>query len=56
MATRRAASPRDPAPEPGAPPVRRRLAPEDREQQIVEAAIGFFSRHGFEASTRDLAR
>lgn len=56
MATRRAASPRDPVPEPGAPPARRRLAPEDREQQIVEAAIGFFARHGFEASTRDLAR
>jgi AcrR family transcriptional regulator len=35
--------------------VRRRLSPEDREQQIVEAAIAFFSRHGFEASTRDLA-
>ncbi len=38
----------------GAP--RRRLAPEDREHQILQAAIGFFARHGFEASTRDLAR
>jgi AcrR family transcriptional regulator len=35
---------------------RRRLSPEDREHQILEAAIAFFSRHGFEASTRDLAR
>ena len=57
MATRRAASLADPAPEPGTPPPpRRRLAPEDREQQIVQAAISFFARHGFEASTRDLAR
>lgn len=35
---------------------RRRLAPEDREHQIVQAAIAFFARHGFEASTRDLAK
>ncbi|WP_068831145.1 TetR/AcrR family transcriptional regulator [Polaromonas jejuensis] len=35
---------------------RRRLAPEDREHQIVQAAIAFFARHGFDASTRDLAR
>ncbi|WP_218509261.1 TetR/AcrR family transcriptional regulator [Variovorax sp. dw_308] len=35
---------------------RRRLAPEDREHQILQAAIAFFSRHGFDASTRDLAR
>jgi AcrR family transcriptional regulator len=34
---------------------RRRLSPDDREHQILEAAIAFFSRHGFEASTRDLA-
>lgn len=39
-----------------APAPRRRLAPEDREHQILQAAIGFFARHGFEASTRDLAR
>jgi len=36
--------------------VRRRLAPEDRERQIVEQAISFFAREGFGASTRDLAR
>ena len=35
---------------------RRRLAPEDREHQIVQAAIAFFARHGFDASTRDLAK
>lgn len=56
MATRRAAPRSEPGPDTDAPPPRRRLAPEDREQQIVEAAIGFFSRHGFEASTRELAR
>ena len=39
---------------PSAP--RRRLAPEDREHQIVQAAIAFFARHGFDASTRDLAK
>lgn len=41
-------------PAPAAP--RRRLAPEDREHLIVQEAIGFFSKHGFAASTRDLAR
>jgi AcrR family transcriptional regulator len=35
---------------------RKRLAPEDREHQIVQAAIAFFARHGFDASTRDLAK
>lgn len=35
---------------------RRRLAPEDREHQIVQAAISFFSKYGFDASTRDLAK
>jgi AcrR family transcriptional regulator len=35
---------------------RRRLAPEDREHQILQAAIAFFARHGFDASTRDLAK
>lgn len=45
-----------PAPEAGAPAVRRRLAPEDREHQIVQKAIAFYASHGFEASTRDLAK
>lgn len=35
---------------------RRRLAPEDREHEIVQSAISFFAKHGFEASTRDLAK
>ncbi len=35
---------------------RRRLAPEDREHEIVQSAISFFARHGFEGSTRDLAQ
>lgn len=35
---------------------RRRLAPEDREHQIIQKAIAFFAEHGFEASTRDLAK
>jgi AcrR family transcriptional regulator len=39
----------------GAAP-RRRLAPEDREHQILQAAIAFFARRGFDASTRDLAK
>ncbi|MET0211104.1 MAG: TetR/AcrR family transcriptional regulator [Burkholderiaceae bacterium] len=38
-----------------APATRRRLAAEDRQEQILQAAIAFFARHGFEASTRDLA-
>jgi AcrR family transcriptional regulator len=35
---------------------RRRLAPEDREHLIVQKAIAFYANHGFEASTRDLAK
>lgn len=34
----------------------RRLAPEEREQQIVEKATKYFATHGFSASTRDLAK
>lgn len=37
-------------------PGMRRLAPEQREQQIVEKAIQHFTRHGFSGSTRELAR
>lgn len=33
----------------------RRLAPEEREHQIVQSAIGVFAKLGFDASTRDLA-
>jgi AcrR family transcriptional regulator len=35
---------------------RRRLASEDREHQILQGAIAFFARQGFDASTRDLAK
>lgn len=35
---------------------RRRLDPEDREHQIVQAAVAYFARHGFDAGTRELAR
>jgi AcrR family transcriptional regulator len=44
------------ASKPGAAPTVRRLAPEQRERQIVEKAIKHFTRHGFSGSTRELAR
>jgi AcrR family transcriptional regulator len=45
------------APPPEPPAVgTRRLAPEEREQQIVEKATKYFATHGFSASTRDLAK
>lgn len=34
----------------------KRMAPEDREQQIVEKAIEHFATHGFSGSTRELAK
>ena len=34
----------------------KRMAPEEREQQIVEKAIRYFATHGFSGSTRDLAK
>jgi AcrR family transcriptional regulator len=39
-----------------APLVRRRMPPAQREQQLVEGAIRFFSKHGLNAQLRDLAR
>jgi AcrR family transcriptional regulator len=54
-----ATKPRSPklAPPPESPAVgTRRLAPEEREQQIVEKATKYFATHGFSASTRDLAK
>ena len=36
-------------------PVRRRMPPAEREQQFVEGAIRFFSRHGLDGQLRDLA-
>ncbi|MGB4117785.1 MAG: TetR/AcrR family transcriptional regulator [Polaromonas sp.] len=35
---------------------RRRLTPADRERQIVEGAVTFFSEHGLDGQLRDLAR
>jgi AcrR family transcriptional regulator len=37
-------------------PVRRRLSPADRERQIVDGAVRFFSEHGLGGQLRDLAR
>lgn len=37
-------------------PERRRLQPEEREQQIVQKAIEHFTRNGFAGSTRELAK
>ena len=33
-----------------------RLAPEDREREIVHSAVGFFAENGFTGQTRELAR
>ena len=49
------AAPEVPTPADTAAP-RRRLSPAAREDQILQAAISFFARHGFDASTRDLAK
>ena len=35
---------------------RRRLTPGDRERQIIEGAVKFFSEHGLDGQLRDLAR
>jgi len=37
-------------------PVVKRLSPAEREQQIVSKAISYFATHGFNASTRELAK
>lgn len=39
-----------------APRERRRIAPADRRQQIVDAAIAYFAEVGFDGGTRELAR
>src|SRR5713226_9202865 len=36
-------------------PKRRRLAPEDREREIIEGSIRFFAEVGFDGGLRDLA-
>lgn len=57
MADRRRAGPQAAAAARKAPAARRvaRMAPKDREQQIVQAAIRFFADSGFSGSTRQLA-
>ena len=40
----------------GVPAVRKRMAAPERERQIVDGAIQFFARHGFDAQLRDLAK
>jgi AcrR family transcriptional regulator len=47
---------RAPAATPATATVTRRLAPEEREQLIVQKAVKHFATHGFSASTRDLAK
>lgn len=39
-----------------AAPRRRRLAPEDREREIIEGAVAFFAEVGFEGGLRELAQ
>lgn len=40
----------------GEKPPRQRLAPDARQQQILEGAIAYFAEFGFEGGTRELAR
>ena len=56
MTARRGVNARSGAVRPRAPRRRvARMAPKDREQQIVQAAIRFFAESGFSGSTRELA-
>ncbi|CAM3868571.1 TetR/AcrR family transcriptional regulator [Bordetella tumulicola] len=41
---------------PKPPKTRQRLSPAEREQQILSGAISFFSRHGLDGQTRELAK
>lgn len=38
------------------PPQKRRMSPDEREQEIVRAAVLFFAEFGFEGQTRELAK
>jgi AcrR family transcriptional regulator len=42
--------------EAGEQPRRVRMAPDDRERMILDAAVRFFARHGFDAQIRELAK
>jgi AcrR family transcriptional regulator len=41
---------------PSAPPVKTRLSPADRERQIIDGAIAYFSEVGFSGQTRELSK
>ncbi len=41
---------------PKQPPKRRRLPPTERRDEILQKALNLFAEHGFESSTRELAR
>lgn len=47
---------KNPVKAPATPAPRRRLSPTERERQIVEGAVRFFSEHGLDGQLRDLAR
>lgn len=48
-------NPEKPAPTKTSPP-RRRLLPSERERQIINGSVAFFSEHGLDGQLRDLAR
>ncbi len=47
---------KNPVKVPTTPAPRRRLSPAERERQIVEGSVRFFSEHGLDGQLRDLAR
>jgi AcrR family transcriptional regulator len=47
---------KNPVKVPAPPAPRRRLSPAERERQIVEGSVRFFSEHGLDGQLRDLAR
>lgn len=65
-ATRRRPPPQSPPPSPpqptpaaapeAEPPPRQRLAPAERERQIIEGAIAYFAEAGFSGQTRELSK
>ncbi len=50
------ARPAPTAPLASSPPARQRLAPAERERQIIEGAIAYFSEVGFSGQTRELSK
>jgi AcrR family transcriptional regulator len=49
-------TPKKTAPKPAPAPAKLRLAPGDRERQILDGAIAYFSEVGFSGQTRELAK